>query len=84
MDGDVRPNHKAMHGVIASVDDQIWQKLSPPLGYMCRCSLITVDAIELRRRGINPERIPKARIPFGARPDSFEFGTRPDWMLYGG
>lgn len=83
IDGDVRPNHKAMHGIIASMDDEIWQKLSPPLGYKCRCSLVTMDAIELKQRGINPLKVPKARIPVGAFPDSFGFGRRSDMDIYG-
>lgn len=83
LDTDVRPNHRAMHNLIASVDDEIWLRLSCPLGFRCRCSLVTIDARELQRMGINPSRIPKARIPAGAYPDYPEFGKRPDWNIYG-
>jgi SPP1 gp7 family putative phage head morphogenesis protein len=83
LDADVRPNHRAMHNIIANMDDDIWQRLSPPLGYNCRCSLITVDVFQLRRMGLDPYRMPKARIPAGAYPDYPEFGVRPDIDTYG-
>lgn len=82
-DSDTRPNHLAMDGVVASVDDSIWQRLSPPLGYQCRCTLVTVDAITLKRMGYDPMRMTKARIPAGAFPDSFGFGQNPAINVYG-
>lgn len=34
-DQNTRPNHYAAHGLIASVDDPIWRRFKPPLGYQC-------------------------------------------------
>lgn len=36
-DGSVREEHRALHGVIFSVDDKIWDKIYPPNGWNCRC-----------------------------------------------
>ena len=33
LDSNVRPNHRAAHGVVAAVDDPIWNKISPPMGF---------------------------------------------------
>lgn len=82
LDKDVRPNHKAMHGVVASVDDEIWNTLAPPLGYNCRCSLSLVDKFTLKREGLLTKdgRLYKARVPRGAFPDKgFKvYSMRPD------
>ncbi len=68
----VRPNHKAMHNVVAHLDDPIWNSLFPPLGYQCRCSpeMVTVD--EMRELGlIGPKGgvTRKASVPSGASRD---------------
>lgn len=67
-------NHAAMDGVRARHDDPIWQVLSPPLGFNCRCLLVPVVGEKL------PER---ARIPFRAKAAP-GFGRRPDLGRYGG
>lgn len=43
-----RPNHFAGHGTIAAVDDPVWQRLKPPLGYRCRCGtdFVPFDQVE--------------------------------------
>lgn len=80
LDGDVRTNHRAAHGLVARVGDPVWELLSPPLGYNCRCNLQPVDALF--------EEVPlHARVPAGAHPDlgfGRGFGGRPDRAAYGG
>ena len=51
-DAMARPNHRAAHGLIAPVNDPVWSRLSPPLGFNCRCSLRLVDRFELQRKGL--------------------------------
>ena len=51
-DPETRPNHWAAHGMIASVNDPIWVKLKPPLGYNCRCQTNLVDKFTLDRMGL--------------------------------
>lgn len=51
-DSDVRENHAAAHGLVASVDDPIWDRFAPPLGFNCRCDLVMVDRYELEKLGL--------------------------------
>lgn len=37
-DSHVREEHRALHGIILSIDDPFWQSYYPPNGYRCRCS----------------------------------------------
>lgn len=67
-DPDVRKNHRAAHGMVASVGDPVWDTLKPPLGYNCRCSVRLIDKFEVREK-FGAERVPIGRIPPGAFPD---------------
>jgi SPP1 gp7 family putative phage head morphogenesis protein len=42
-DSRTRPHHAAMDGMVAVVDDPIWESWYPPSGYRCRCSVITLS-----------------------------------------
>lgn len=83
LDGDTRPNHAAAHGLVAGVNDPVWERLSPPLGYQCRCTVMPVDPVdvpaELKTKGGGLRR---ARVPAGAAPDYPEFGRRPDTTAF--
>ena len=52
LDDVVRPNHKAAHGFIAGTNDSIWQRLQPPLGYNCRCTINFVDRYDMEDWGL--------------------------------
>lgn len=87
-DPDVRPNHAVAEGIIAGQDDPIWDWISPPLGYNCRCSLAIVTKAEARRLGLLRKDgfMRKARARMGAQADE-GFGKvfgRPDRAIYGG
>lgn len=49
-DDRVRPEHAALHGFRAPVNDPIWKKLRPPLSYNCRCTVVPVH----RDEGLEP------------------------------
>jgi len=86
-DVDVRPNHRAAEGLIASHTDPVWQEITPPLGYNCRCSVSFVSWPELRRKGLIDRGgdVRTARVPRGAHADAgFTHTGRPDLLLYGG
>ena len=51
-DADVRPNHRAARGLVAPVGHAVFDRLSPPLGFQCRCDLRLVDVFELKARGL--------------------------------
>ena len=50
-DSRVRPSHAALEGVVFRQDDPSWRRYAPPLGYQCRCTVVTrrADAVDLRR-----------------------------------
>ena len=86
MDADTRPNHAAAHELTAAKDDPVWNTLSPPLSWMCRCVKVLMDRFEieenyphlLNRNGT----MKRAQLPPGAFPDS-GFGKRQDHKIYG-
>lgn len=85
-DGDTRDNHRAADGLIFKVDNPIWNKIAPPLGYSCRCSLSYVTLPELRRMGRvgRDGAVREDRLPASARPDAgFRHGGRPDLFMVG-
>ena len=45
-DSRVRPRHAMLDGFIAKRDDPIWKNLFPPIGYNCRCRVISCEAPE--------------------------------------
>lgn len=45
-DNRVRPEHAALDGTIAPVDDPIWGSIYPPNGHNCRCNVIQIDKQE--------------------------------------
>lgn len=71
MDVDTRPNHRAADGMIAAPEDPVWDRISPPLGYNCRCGVDFVSWPEARAAGIvtGDTTIRPARIPPGAHAD---------------
>lgn len=84
LDSDVRPNHRAAHGLVADVDDPVWDQLSPPLGYNCRCAIFPVDAADIPPQSLDAAgRLKLAAVPPGAGPDQQGFGARADRRIYG-
>lgn len=52
-DGNVRPEHAALHGKVYANDDPIWESIFPPNGWSCRCYINTVDSEEAAGENIN-------------------------------
>ena len=84
-DRDTRDNHGASDGLIFKVDNQVWRRIAPPLGYNCRCQVTLMSRPQLRRMGRLTDRgevIEDRAIPPGAGPDEgFRHGGRPDLFL---
>lgn len=62
-DSDVRPNHLAADGLIASQHDRLWLTFRPPMGYNCRCGLRMVDRWDLEEMGLIEGNLVKRRPP---------------------
>jgi len=55
MDGLTRPEHAQMHGRVFRYDDPIWQHMTPPNGFNCRCQFVAISDETLKRRGLTVE-----------------------------
>lgn len=65
MDGNTRPEHARLHGVIKRMDDGFWDEYMPPNGWGCRC-----EAIQLP--GSSYEETPNNKIVFPSVPEMFK------------
>ena len=55
-DGRIRENHRAMRNFVAPLDDPIWEHISPPNGYNCRCRRKTLTEAQAQAMGITTNR----------------------------
>jgi SPP1 gp7 family putative phage head morphogenesis protein len=51
LDNRTRPQHRAWHGTILPVDHEFWRTHYPPNGWGCRCTVVSLSAADLERRG---------------------------------
>jgi SPP1 gp7 family putative phage head morphogenesis protein len=49
-DARTRPAHAAMNGYVAHVDAAVWKTWTPPCGYRCRCTVISLSEGQARER----------------------------------
>jgi SPP1 gp7 family putative phage head morphogenesis protein len=85
-DSVTRPAHAKLDGLIAAVDDPIWQKIAPPNGYNCRCTVELVSGADLKRKRLIGARgaVLAAKIPSDWNADpGFKNVGRPDLLIYG-
>ena len=64
-----RPTHKLWHGMIRPVDDPLWDKVYPPNGFRCRCSVQQLSKRDLDREGwkVSPPYTPVERRWYNPR-----------------
>jgi len=60
-DARVRPEHLAYDGYIAAKTDPIWNTISPPLDYNCRCGTIPISRQRIAREKITFDKITPAQ-----------------------
>jgi SPP1 gp7 family putative phage head morphogenesis protein len=75
-DGRTRPSHRAMDNFIARWDDPIWATHRPPLGFRCRCTLITLNEKQAQDRGLGSQARPTVKPDPGWEYDRAE-GIEP-------
>ena len=89
-DDRVRDNHERLDGRVFKVDNPVWDKIAPPLGFNCRCKLRNVSYAMLKRMGrlTSDGRIKENRVNRGALSagtlgpgDGFSHGGRPDLLM---
>lgn len=65
LDGRTRDSHAAMDGKIFMANDPVWNRITPPNGYNCRCVLIPINKYDFTREMLSSS----AEVP-GDFPDS--------------
>lgn len=83
-DSDTRDNHHAADGLIFRVNNLVWNRIAPPLGYNCRCRVSYIGLPELQRMGrMTPSGdIREDRLPSTAHADEgFRHVGRPDLFM---
>ena len=58
-DAATRPSHLALSGTVKRIDDPFWQSYYPPLGYNCRCIVISRSDYYIKKRGIEIDEVTK-------------------------
>lgn len=85
-DASTRKHHEAADGLIAGATDAVWDRISPPMGFNCRCDLRVVTIFELRDRklvGAHGQVRPFYPATFrNAHPDKGFAISRPDRRIY--
>lgn len=51
-DSEVRPDHALMADRVYRADDPIWDIWYPPNGYKCRCTVVSLSAGQVEKRGL--------------------------------
>lgn len=78
MDGNTRPEHAALDGVIKRIDDTFWDEYMPPNGWGCRCEAVQLpgsDYHETPDDKIHPPFVPDMfRVNFGKKGVAFPAG----------
>lgn len=49
LDGRTREEHAAMDGRIFMANDPVWNRITPPNGYNCRCTIIPINRLDFTR-----------------------------------
>lgn len=50
-----RDEHVPFHGLVRPVDDPVWDRIYPPNGWRCGCSVQALTERQAKRRGITPQ-----------------------------
>lgn len=78
MDGNTRPEHAALHGVIKRMDDPFWTQYMPPNGWGCRCEAVQMPGSRYRETPDSKIQLPNVpqmfRINFGQNALAFPPG----------
>ena len=76
-DSRVRPSHFAMNGHVAKIDDPIWNTWTPPAGYRCRCTVISLTEKQANDRNARDQK-KLDRNPDAAQARAAAIGQGPD------
>lgn len=72
LDDRTRPDHRDWHGTVLPVDHEFWATHMPPNGWNCRCTVQSLSARDLERRGLGVTDPPPATPTRRARVNTAE------------
>ncbi|ARU67347.1 phage head morphogenesis protein [Histophilus somni] len=72
-----RPAHQALNGKIYRYDDPFWATFFPPNGFNCRCTVIALGELDLKRKGIDEVGSSEALLVNAKRPQD-KFGHQEE------
>jgi SPP1 gp7 family putative phage head morphogenesis protein len=52
LDDRTRETHAALHGFVADREDPVWDRITPPWDYNCRCDLIPLSVGSMKELGV--------------------------------
>jgi SPP1 gp7 family putative phage head morphogenesis protein len=87
LDDRTRPAHRAWHGTVLPIGDAWWRTHYPPNGWGCRCTVQSLSARDLARRGWevtspaprSPMVTRSVETPDGPRREEVPEGIDPGW-----
>lgn len=56
MDGQTRPEHAVLNGIVRPINDPFWNSNYPPNGWGCRCSVVQTDKAESETKDFTPQK----------------------------
>ncbi len=79
-----REQHQAWDGLVLPHDDPIWERIYPPNGWKCSCSVVTVSEAGLKRLGKDgPDKAPKLNMRSVTDPTTGERIRVPEGIDFG-
>lgn len=76
MDSKTRPWHAALNGKIFRQDDPIWQKIYPPNGFNCRCTVRALTEYDLNKAAITPQVMEDGQLKYSFSNGIVEDGNK--------
>lgn len=80
-----RDDHEALNGLILSINDPLWDTITPPNGYNCRCSVVGVSRFEadfkLSSKGEIERKTKEINEFFKKNPDFARNPAKTDWVF---
>jgi SPP1 gp7 family putative phage head morphogenesis protein len=85
LDSATRPAHRKLDGVIVRVGSDDYNRIYPPNGYNCRCTMISLTDSQAKREKIYSDNVMRSKIDAHPPDSGFEgppfYGEIPEGML---
>ena len=80
-----RDDHEALNGLILPINDQIWDTITPPNGYNCRCSIVGISEFDqdfkISTKDETAKKTKEIDVFFKSNPDFARNPAKTDWIF---